>query len=175
MQDLLQREEAAKGKESRQQLQFVLMSTEQLDDVLAAVLFLKSAPGIDAHRIAVAGHSFGGQLTLLAAERDASLRAAVTFGAAARSWPRSPELRARLLAALRGTTAAVMLIHAANDYGTAAGTTMAAELERLQQPYVLKIYAAVGRTADDGHNFLYSSIPLWEGDVFRFLDEHTKH
>jgi acetyl esterase/lipase len=31
---------------------------------------LKTVPGVDARRIAVAGHSFGGQLALLAAERD---------------------------------------------------------------------------------------------------------
>ena len=82
MRDLLKHEEEAKGKEARVHLQFVLMSTEQLDDVLASLAFLKNVPGIDPHRIAVAGHSFGGQLTLLAAERDLSVRAAVTFGAA---------------------------------------------------------------------------------------------
>ena len=101
MQDLLQREEAARGKEARQHLQFVLVTTDHLDDVLAALSFLKTAPRIDAHRIALAGHSFGGQLTLLAAEHDNQARAVVTFGAAAGSWDRSPELRERLLAAVR--------------------------------------------------------------------------
>ena len=47
---------------------------------------LKKLPRVDANGIAIAGHSFGGQLTLLAAERDSSVRAAVTFGAAAASW-----------------------------------------------------------------------------------------
>jgi dienelactone hydrolase len=70
MQDLLQREETAKGKDARQHLQFVLVTTDHLDDVLAALSFLKTAPRIDAQRIALAGHSFGGQLTLLAAEHD---------------------------------------------------------------------------------------------------------
>src|SRR5678816_3636175 len=96
MQDVLRREEEAKGKEARQHLQFVLLTTEQLEDVMAALAFLKTVPGIDVQRIAVAGHSFGGQLTLLAAERDKTIRAAVTFGAAANSWERSPELRERL-------------------------------------------------------------------------------
>jgi dienelactone hydrolase len=70
MQDVLRREEKAKGKEARQHLQFILLTTEQLDDVMAALAFLKSVPGVDPQRIAVVGHSFGGQLTLLAAERD---------------------------------------------------------------------------------------------------------
>ena len=81
MQDILQQEEAAKGKEARQHLQFMLATTDHLDDVMAALSFLKTTPAIDAKRIAIVGHSFGGQLTLLAAERDNTVRAAVTFSA----------------------------------------------------------------------------------------------
>jgi len=174
MQDLLQREEAARGKEARQHLQFVLVTTDHLDDVLAALSFLKTAPGIDIHRIALAGHSFGGQLTLLAAAHDNEARAVVTFAAAAGSWDRSPELRERLLAAVRRIAAPIMLIHAENDYSTAAGRALADELERLHKPHVLRIYPPVGQTPDDGHNMLYKAIPAWEGDVFQFLDEHVK-
>jgi hypothetical protein len=36
MPDVLRREEQTKGKEARQHLQFVLLTTEQLDDVMAA-------------------------------------------------------------------------------------------------------------------------------------------
>ncbi len=175
MQDVLRREEEAKGKDARQHLQFILLTTDQLDDVMAALAFLKTVPGIDSRRIAVAGHSFGGQLTLLAAERDKTIRAAVTFAGAAGSWERSPELRERLLSAIRGTNAAIMLTHAENDFGTAAGPALAVELEHLHKPYVLKIYPPVGLTSDDGHNMLYENIPAWESDVFEFLDQHVKH
>src|SRR5262249_49916884 len=44
MQDVLQREEVTKGKEARQHLQFVLATTEQLDDVIASLSFLKNIP-----------------------------------------------------------------------------------------------------------------------------------
>lgn len=37
MQDILRRDETSKGKEARQHLQFVLLTTEQLDDVTAAL------------------------------------------------------------------------------------------------------------------------------------------
>jgi dienelactone hydrolase len=172
--DILQREEAAKGKEARQHLQFVLLTTDHLDDVTAGLSFLRNLPEVDAHRIAVAGHSFGGQLTLLEAERDSTIRAAVTFAAAANSWEGSSELRERLLTAVRKTTVPVMLLHAANDYSVAPGQAMAGELARLAKPHLLKIYPPVGKTPNDGHNFVYTAVDQWEPDVFEFLDEHVR-
>ncbi len=67
-----------------------------------------------------------------------------------------------------------MLIHAANDYSTAAGRALADELARLHKPHVLRIYPPVGRTQEDGHNVLYKAIPQWEDDVFRFLDKYVR-
>ncbi len=171
MQEVLQREKAAKGDEARKRLQFVLLTTDHLDDVMAGLAFLKTQPGVDAHRIAVVGHSFGGQLSLLAAERDSSLRAAVTFGAAAASWEGSPEIRDLLLTAVRKSTAPILLIHAANDYSTAPGKALDGELTRLGKKHVLKIYPPFGKTPDDGHMFVYTGIAEWEPDVFRFLDQ----
>jgi hypothetical protein len=98
----------------------------------------------------------------------------VTFAAAANSWDRSPELRERLMAAIRNTNAAIMLTHAENDFSTTAGKALAAELEHLHKPYVLKIYPPVGLTSEDGHGMLYENIPAWESDVFEFLDQHVK-
>jgi dienelactone hydrolase len=174
MQDILRQEEVAKGKEARQHLQFMLATTDHLDDVMAALSFLKTGPAIDAKRIAIVGHSFGGQLTLLAAERDNTVRAAVTFAAAAGSWERSLELRERLRAGAEKTMAPIMLIQVANDYSMAPSQQLADELRRLHKSYVLKIYPPVGQTSDDGHNFIYLGIPQWEHDVFGFLDEHLK-
>jgi dienelactone hydrolase len=172
--DLLNREEAAKGEEARNHLQFVLLTTDHFEDVRAGLSFLKGLPDVDAHRIGVVGHSYGGQLTLLAAERDNTIRAAVAFGPAANSWRRSDELRERLLTSVRKTSAPTMLIHTANDYDTAPGTQLAGELERLHKPHVLKIYPPFGHSASEGHSFLYADVSLWENDVFQFLDEFVK-
>jgi carboxymethylenebutenolidase len=174
IQESLKDEEAAKGIKARERLQFALLTGPQLEDTLAALSFLKTVPGIDARRIAVVGHSFGGQLTLLAAERDKGLRAAVTFGAAANSWTKSLELRERLLAAVKAANCPILLIHAANDYDTTAGYELAAEMEQLHKSFLLKIYLAVGKTPDEGHNLLYNSIPVWESDVFKFLDTNVR-
>jgi dienelactone hydrolase len=174
MQDVLKHEEEAKGKEARQRLHFVLVTGDHLEDAVAALWFLKTVPGVDAKRIAIAGHSFGGILTLLAAERDSTVRAAVTFAAGANSWKSSAELRERLLTAVDKMAAPIMLTHAANDYDTTPGIALAAELERLHKPHVLKIYPAIGQTSDDGHNLLYLGMPEWEPDVFEFLDAHVR-
>ena len=171
--DLLQREEAAKGIEARRHLQVVLMATDHLQDALAALSFLKRLPYVDARRVAVAGHSFGGQLTLLEASRDGAVRAAVTFGAAAASWDGSPELRDRLIESVRGLAMPVMLIQAANDYSLSPSIAMAGELSRLSKPHVRRIYPAFGDTQRHGHNFLYFDIARWEHDVFAFLDANV--
>jgi len=67
-----------------------------------------------------------------------------------------------------------MLIHAANDYDVTAGNELGAELQRRYKAHVLKIYPAVGKTPDDGHNQVYTSFSEWETDVFRFLDENVR-
>ncbi len=171
MQDLLQREKIAHGDEARKRLQFRLLTTDHLDDVNAGSTFLKNLPGIDTHRIAIAGHSFGGQLAILAAEGDSTLRAAVTFGAAAGSWEDSPAIRERLLTAVHKSTVPLMLLHAANDYSTTPGKALNAELTKLGKTHILKIYPPFGHTPDDGHNLVYTAIDEWEPDVFGFLDQ----
>jgi dienelactone hydrolase len=169
--DLLEREKNTKGIDAKNQLQLILLSNDHLDDGLASLAFLKKLPNVDDHRIAVIGHSFGGQLTLLEAERDHSVRAAVTFGAAAGSWNASEEVRTTLLEAVDRITVPVLLIHTANDYSVAPGQAMASELARLSKPYSLKIYPAIGKSSSEGHNFLYSNVSLWETDVFQFIGE----
>jgi len=172
--DVLDREAKARGAEAQKRLQVVLLTTDHLDDEMAGLSFLRSLKGIDSQRIAFVGHSFGGQLALLAAERYKSARAVVTFAAAAQSWDGSSELREHLLAALQNISAPIFLSHAANDYSTAPGRVMAAELERLGRSHLMKIYPPVGNTAATGHEAVYTDIARWEGDVFRFLDEHMR-
>jgi carboxymethylenebutenolidase len=172
--DLLQQEETAKGAEGRRHLQMVLMTTDHLQDARAALSLLRMLPYVDGSRIAVAGHSFGGQLTLLEASRDSAIRAAVTFGAAAGSWEGSPEVRDLLLEVVPRLAMPVMLIQAANDYSLAPGEAMDQTLSRLSKSHVRKVYPAFGQTQVDGHNFFYYDVARWEQDVFAFLDANVK-
>src|SRR5258706_3147700 len=67
--DLMDRAFAAKGQEGRTQTQLKLLETDELGDAIAGLAFLRELAEVDSRRIAAAGHSFGGSLTLLLAER----------------------------------------------------------------------------------------------------------
>ncbi|HEY1907836.1 MAG TPA: alpha/beta fold hydrolase [Myxococcaceae bacterium] len=171
LQDLLVSEEKAHGKDARQRLQDTLMETEQLEDVMAALTFLKSVRGIDASRVVLMGHSFGGQLTLLAAARDDSVRAAVTFAAAAGSWRRSEEVRRVLRDAVGRARCPIMLVQWANDFSTEPSTALGAVRDGAGSAPVIAIYPAVGSSPEDGHGGLYLAMEQWQPEVFRFLDQ----
>jgi carboxymethylenebutenolidase len=171
--DLMASALAAHGQEGRNRVQLELMEAEELNEALAGLAFLRALPEVNPHRVAVAGHSFGGSLTLFLVERDTALRAAVIFAGAAHSWGRSPELRARLLAAVGRARAPVLFLHAANDYSTTSGRALATEMRRLRRPHRLKIYPAFGRTARESHNLVFNSVSTWEPDAFAFLHRYV--
>lgn len=171
--ELMNRALAENGQEGRNEVQLRLLDAE-LGDVRAGLTVLRARSEVDASRIAVVGHSFGGQLALLLAEHDANVRAAVVFGAAAGSWEASPKLRDRLFAAVRRTTAPVFFIHAANDYSVTPGQALDAEMARAGRSHALKLYPAVGSTRKEGHDFIHQRISTWEPDVFAFLDRYAR-
>jgi dienelactone hydrolase len=171
--ELMARAEASGGRDARNRVQLQLLEIE-LNDVLAGLSFLRARRDVDTRRVVVAGHSFGGQLSLLLAARDTAIRAAVVFGPAAASWDASPALRSRLIAAVDEIKAPVFFIHAANDYSLSPGKVLSAEMTKLGRPNRVTTFPSVGRTAADGHDFVYSSVRIWARDVFAFLDEHVR-
>lgn len=165
---------AAHGQVARNRVQLELLQEDALTEAMAGLAFLRALPEVDPGRVAVAGHSFGGSLTLLVAARDTMLRAAVVFSGSARSWQKSPALRQCLLDAMQQVRVPVLFLYAANDYSTAPGTSLAAALTGAGQAARLKIYPAVGRTSAEGHNAVYRSVSTWEADVFAFLDAQLR-
>ena len=172
--DLMNIESAAHGQEARNTLQLQLLENRDMSDALSGLAYLRALPEVDTHDVAVIGHSFGGSLTLLMAEREPDLRAVVIFSAAGYSWDRSPELRARLLTAVEHIGMPVFFIHAANDYTVASGKALDAKLQQLGKPHLLKIYPPIGQTPDDGHAFPFLGVKIWEPDVFAFLDRYMR-
>ena len=173
--DLMNSESAAHGQEARNALQMKLLENREMDDALSALKFLRGLPYVDVKDVALIGHSFGGSLTVLLAEREPNLRAVVVFSGAGYSFDRSPELRTRLLAAMDNIAAPIFFIHAENDYSLSSGKVLDARREQLGKPHRLKIYPPIGHTLDDGHDFLHLGVNIWEPDVFAFLDENMRN
>jgi len=171
---LLDRERVANGDEAATRLQVRLLESDHLEDALAGVAFLRAAPSVDGGLFAVVGHSFGGSLSLLVTERDKSLRAVVSFAGAAGSWEGSPDLRERLVAAVGRLTAPVLFVYTTNDFSIAPAQVLDAEMTRLSKSHRLELFPRFGKTAEEGHGFVYLGVPNWERDVFSFLDEHMK-
>jgi dienelactone hydrolase len=172
--DLMNSESAAHGQEARNALQLKLLENREMDDALSGLKFLRALPYVDARNVGVVGHSFGGSLTVLLAEREPNLRAVVVFSGAGYSFDRSTELRTRLLAAVDHIEAPIFFIHAENDYSLSCGKVLDARREQIGKPHRLKIYPPIGHTVDDGHDFLHLGVNIWEPDVFAFLDENMR-
>jgi dienelactone hydrolase len=164
----------AEGVEGRDRVQLQLLDNEQMNEATAALARVRSRADVDARRIGVVGHSFGGSLSLLMAARDPEIRAAVIFGGAAGSWDQSAVLRERLLSAVGRMSAPAFFIHAENDYSIAPGPALAAEMQRLGNPHALKIYPPFGADTRAGHNLVFRSVRTWEADVFAFLDANLR-
>jgi carboxymethylenebutenolidase len=172
--DLMNRESAAYGQDARNALQLQLLEGREMGDAQAALAFLRARPYVDAGDVALVGASFGGSLTLLMAEREPNLRAVVVFSATGYSFDRSPELRARLLAAVDHIAAPIFFIHAENDYSLSSGKVLDARREMIGKPHRLKIYPPIGDTVDQGHDFVHLGVNIWEPDVFAFLGDNMR-
>jgi len=172
--DLMAQALADHGEGGRNRVQLQLLQTEALTEASAGLAVLRALPSVNPRQIGIVGHSFGGSLTVFLAAHDTTFRAAVVFSGSARSWKLSPELRRALLGAVGRTTAAFFFVHAANDYSTAPGQALAAEMQRRGRPHRLKIYPPAGGTRSEGHNFIYRDVAMWEPEVFAFLDEYLR-
>ena len=152
------------------QLMVHLMETEQLDDQLAGLSYVKSLPYVDQTRLAVAGCSYGGIETLLAAERGAGFKAAVAISPAALSWDGNPLLRERLVKAVRRIEIPVMLLQPPKDASLEPSHVLGAEFTKLGKRYVGKIYPAEGPEDEQGHCFGGAKgMHIWAADAVTFL------
>lgn len=171
----MDRELAAHGQDARNRLQLRMLEGDSLEDAVAGLAYLRKRADVDPHALVLVGHSYGASLTLLMAEHESSLRAAVAFSGSAASWDHSPQLQARLLAAVDRTSVPIFFIQAANDYSIAPTNVLSAEMKRQGKIYQARIYPAVGRNADEGHDFVDLGVAVWEADVFSFLDAYVRH
>lgn len=153
----------------------VEMLDEQVDDVTAALDFLKSQTFVDPARIAISGCSYGGIQTLLAGERDLGVKALVPFAPAAKSWENNPPLQDRLLAAVGREKASVFMLQAKNDFSLAPSHALTKEAEKKHRDFRSKIYPEFGKDRQDGHwGFCTAGTDVWGAEVLSFLAEQMK-
>lgn len=172
--DLMDNAFKEKGQEERNKIQLLQLETDQFQDMIAGLTFLRKRKDVNINRIAIIGHSFGGSLALLVAEHEPSLKAVIIFGAAGYSWDRSPQLRTLLINAVKNISAPTMIIHAQNDYSTNPGYSLDSAMDHLNKQHILKIYPKFGNSAFEGHNMISLSIGTWEADVFKFLKKSLR-
>ena len=170
--DLMENAYKQKGQEGRNAVQLQQLETDQLQDMIAGVAYLKKRPDVDLQRMAIIGHSFGGSLTLLVAEHEPCFKVVIVFSEAGYSWNLSPLLRIRLISAVNNIKAPIMIIHAQNDYSTTPGYALDSVMNHLNKPHELKIYSKFGNSANQAHNLIFLGTPIWEPDVFAFLKDN---
>lgn len=174
IQDLLQRE-SRRGPDAVHHILVEQMEGPQLDDQLAGQAYLKSLPYVDTSRLIVAGCSYGGIQTLLAAERGEGYRAAVAISPAAESWAASKPLQDRLIKAVEKINIPVFIIQPQKDANVTPGYTLGMEFQRLGKPYGLQIYPPFGPEDQTGHCFGGArGMHVWAQDALRFIADALK-
>jgi carboxymethylenebutenolidase len=152
----------------------VALNETQLEDQLAALVYLQALPYVDKTRIGVMGCSFGGIQTMLAVERGPGYRAAVNFSGAAMTWKGSSNLRARLIASARQAKVPVFFVQAENDYDLTPNRVLSEEVRQSGQPVEAKVYRPFGSGFREGHSFCVRGTDIWGADVLRFVELHLQ-
>lgn len=149
-----------------------LLEGEQLDDQLAGLAYAKTLPFVDARRLVVAGCSFGGIETLLAAERNVGFRAALPISPAAQSWQANGPLRDRLARAVRAIDIPVLLIAPPKDASLEPPRVLAEEAKKAHRAsFAVKIYPPTMPDSEQTHCFGGApGFHNWGRDAIRFFD-----
>jgi carboxymethylenebutenolidase len=147
-----------------------LMEGEHLGDQLAGQAYVRGLSYVDPKRLLVAGCSFGGIQTLLAAERGAGYRAAVAISPGALSWNGNALLRDRLVEAVRTTDVPVFVIQPPKDASLEPSRVLGAELQRRGKRHVVKVYPAEMPEDQQGHCFGGArGMHVWAQDALAFF------
>ena len=148
-----------------------LHETEQLDDQLAGLAFAKTLPFVDTTRLGVAGCSFGGIQTLLAAERGAGFKAAMPISPAALSWQGHAALQARLLRAVGAIKMPVLLIQPPKDASLEPARVLGEAARRAgKTSFTTKVFPATMPSDQQPHCFGGAiGMRNWAADAVAFF------
>jgi carboxymethylenebutenolidase len=173
IQDEIQAAQVRGGEALAAQTMVRLLSTEQLQDQMAALAWLKKQPFIRPTEIATMGNSFGGIEAVLGAEQG-DYCAAVDASGGAESWDKAPSLREVMQQAVQHARAPILFFQAENDYNLAPSRTLYGAMKAANKPAQIRIYPPYGHSPQEGHSFAYRGASIWMDDVVRFLEKNCK-
>ena len=148
-----------------------LLTTDHLQDQLAALRWLRAQSFVQPDRVAVAGNSFGGVESVLGAA-NASYCAAVDASGGAEVWEAAPELREIMKTAVRRSHSPILFFQAENDFDLSPSKALVAEMKQAGKDGEIRIYPPYGSSARDGHSFAYMGASTWFPEVFAFVQKH---
>jgi len=147
-----------------------LLESEHRDDELAGLSYLTSLKIVDASRLIVAGCSYGGIETLLAAEGTSPFKAAIAISPAALSWSENPYIRRRLFLGVNRINIPVLLLQPAKDASLEPSRVLGAEFMRPGKDFTAKTFPAVGPADEQKHCFGGGSgTHVWAADALAFI------
>ena len=171
--DEIDKARANGGLPAAAQTMVQLLSTDHLQDQMAALAWLKNQPFTKAKRIAVMGNSFGGIETVLGATQE-SYCAAVDVAGGAEIWDMAPTLQEVMKNAVQGSKVPMFFLQAENDYDVTPSRTLYEAMRVAGGSAQIKIYPPYGSSKSDGHSFAYRGADIWKSDVLDFLDRNCK-
>ena len=171
--DLMDAEEKKHGPDGAARLTVQLLETEQLDDQFSGIAYAKTLPFVDVNRMVVAGCSFGGIESLLAAERGGGLRAAFSISPAALMWSWNPQIRTRLLKAVHNIAIPVRLVQPPKDASLDPARVLGEEARKARKDaFITKVYSSkTTPEGEQGHCFGGAKgFHNWAGEAVDFFD-----
>ena len=173
--DVIDQTKAREGLDAARRMVVRLLETEQLDDQLAGLAYVKQLAFVDSRRLAVAGCSYGGIQTLLGAEKDVGYQAAISISPAALSWAHNTFLQKRLIRSVQDIDIPVLLLEPARDASLEPSRALGAEAARLGKRFMTKIYPDTGPEDERGHCFGGAKgMHVWAQDAKAFLAANVR-
>ncbi len=123
------------------------------------------------NRIAVAGNSFGGILSLLGAQ-SGEYCAAIDSAGGAQSWAKAPQLQSLMRRSVQNSKSPLFIFQAENDFDLSPTRVLSSLMKDAGKVFRAKIYPRFGSSAESAHTFGYFGSSIWGEDVFEFLKEY---